>query len=493
MNMKINLLLPLLAAGALSGFACTADAAEGYVWIGANTNTTGYAFNVYEYRYDTLQQKSLKCASGAWETAPIVVSFGGAEGTGGDSLDPDLGRRLSNACVRLVAINGANAYLTGAPANNLSNKNMALDRVNVAGQNMGFAVDTVINWGYYANASHVTVKGGSASGIYGAKVLEQRLSALGTASSKWYKVRRFVFGGPPTGDLVDACRHTADGNTTLQWAMNLHTGYATCKDYENSRLVLAGTRYVPSPMPLYTALTATQLNTLSSLGVKVNTFVGDQDEIFGYGIGLNCATAWDGYCWNGPQGVESYLTVSNLRNSVGGVARTTVGNAQFAKFASASANVTFTTIPGGKHAPAPLTTSGVCDVIAEGRANANPAACYDPQAIRGVIDSVTNNTIYGWACAAASPYPIAVHVYVGGSAGIGTIVGGYVANAGSEPAVASACSSFGTAYRFAIPLSLSVRQAYAGRKIYIHGIHPTGIGYNNDLIANSGVFGVPAP
>ncbi|TXH66346.1 MAG: hypothetical protein E6Q88_12160 [Lysobacteraceae bacterium] len=475
------------------GVAGNAVAAEGFVFVHYNTNpSTNYAFYAYEYRYDTAQQKSLKCSSASWNSAPIVVSFGGADGTSTDAVDADLGRRLSNACVRLVAIQGANGYLTGAPAINLANKNMALDRVTTGGQNMGFAVNSVINLAYYSGASHVTVKGGSASGIYGAKVLEQRYGSLGTYP--WTKVRRFVFGGPPTGDLTEACKYTADGSTTLQAAMTGHTGYATCKDYLNSRKTLAGTWWVYTATPLYTAFNGAQLTQLNNWGVKVNTFVGNRDEIFGYGVaGLNCATALNGSCWNGPQGVDNYLAGSGLTGSLGGVSRRTINDSRTAKFATATSNVTFTTMNNATHAiTGPVANVGVCDVIAEGRSGANPAACYDPGRITGIIDSVQNNTIYGWACASGSPYSISVHVYVGGSAGVGTIIGGYAAANGSETAVANACGSFGTAYRFAIPLSLSVRQAHAGKRIYIHGIHPTGT-YANDLLSNPGVFSVPAP
>ena len=483
MKLKKKALVTLLAFGALGGIAADATAAEGFVWVGYNTNTTGYAFAVYEYRYDTAQQKSLKCASTLWNSAPIVVSFGGASGTFSDMLDNTLGRKLSNACVRLVGVKGTNDYMTGAPPVNLSNNKMAWDRVSVAGQNMGFAVNTVINWAYYSGASHVTVKGGSASGIFGAKVLDQRFASFGVAP--WNKVRRFVFGGPPAADLAQACKYTADGTNILQGVTTGFTGYGTCKLYLASRSYAAD--------KLVNTFTPTQLSQLYSMGMKVNTFVGDKDEIFGYGVqGANCATATNGSCWKGPEGVDDYLTVSGLRNIPGGVWKTSVSNPWAAKFASASAATTFTTIPGATHSSGPDITSGICDVIAEGRANTNPAACYDPGAVVGVIDYVQSNTVSGWACASRSPYPIAVHLYVGGSAGVGTVIGGYTANVASELAVASVCGSFGRAYRFQIPLSLATRQTHVGKKIYIHAIQPTGASPNY-LINNSGVFSVPAP
>lgn len=493
MKLKKKALVTLMVIGAFGGVVAEASAAEGFVWAGYNTNSaTGYAFSVYEYRYDTAQQKSLKCASTLWNAAPIVVSFGGGTGVNNDAVnETNLGRKLSNACVRLVAIQGTYPYLTGAPPQNTLDNGIALKRVTVAAQNMGFAINTIINWTYYSGASHVTVKGGSASGIFGAKVLEQRFGSL--TAAPWNKVRRFVLGGPPAADLAEACKFTADGNTTLQWAMNDFTGHATCMAYLDKRKTLAGTWWVYTPDPLLTSFNPTQLSQLSSMGMKVNTFVGDRDEIFGYGVaGLNCATATNGSCWNGPPGVENYLTTSNLRNIPGGVWRASVSNPRAAKFASASAATTFTTIPEATHSSGPDVSSGICDVIAEGRVNTNPAACYDPGNVAGVIDSVQNNTVYGWACANGNPYSIAVHLYVGGSAGTGAVIGGYVANSASEPAVANACGSFGTAYRFQIPLSLATRQAHVGKKVYIHAIQPTGTSPNY-LINNSGVFSVPAP
>ncbi|MEQ1513049.1 MAG: hypothetical protein ABL934_10280 [Lysobacteraceae bacterium] len=484
MNMKKKSLATILAFGVLGIATADASAAEAFVWVGSGINSTGYAFSIYEYRYDIAQQKSLKCASTRWDSAPIVVSFGGADGTLTDMLDSTLGRKLSNACVRLVGIKGANAYMVGAPPVTPFNTKIAWDRVSVAGQNMGYAVNAVINWTRYSGSSHVTVKGGSASGIFGAKVLEQRFAWFNVAP--WNKVRRFVFGGPPAADLAAACRNTAEGAAiTLQSVTKGFTGYESCRSY------LVGRNYQADI--LVSKFTPTQLSQLYSMGMKINTFVGDKDDIFGYGFpGANCATAISGTCWKGPDGVDNYLYESGLYYIPGGVWKASVSNPWAAKFASASAATTFTTIPGATHSSGPDITSGICDVIAEGRANTNPAACYDPGTVVGVIDSVQSNTVSGWACASRSPYPIAVHLYVGGSAGAGTVIGGYTANAASELAVASVCGSFGRAYRFQIPLSLATRQAHVGKKIYIHAIQPTGTSPNY-LINNSGVFSVPAP
>lgn len=482
-----------LVAGISAGAALDAAAVEGFVVVNSTAHqnpNTGYAYHAYEYRYNTTQSKSLKCSSAAWDSAPIVVSFGGADGTFTDSQDTDLGRLLSNACVRLVAVKGVNGYLTGAPALTTSDPDMARRQVAVAGQNMGFVVDAAL--GYYTAASHVTVKGGSASAAYGAKMLEQRYASLGTS---WTRVRRFVFGGPPIGDLTAGCLYTAPAGvdstgkkvvTLMEGVVIGHTGHSSCSSYLASRNYAAN--------PVYATFNATQLSQLAAWGVKVNTFVGGKDDFFGLGAAyLNCAAAPYGSCWSGPQGVENYLTTSGLYAISGGVVRRTITDSRTKKFASSTENVSFTTMSSMDHGLiGQLLSAGICDVVASGRANTNPAACYDPGRIAGVIDSVQNNTIYGWACASGSPYSIAVHVYVGGPAGSGTIVGGFASANGSETAVANACGSFGTAYRFAIPLSLTVRQAHVGKRIYIHGIHPTGT-YANDLIANSGVFSVPSP
>jgi len=115
--------------------------------------------------------------------------------------------------------------------------------------------------------------------------------------------------------------------------------------------------------------------------------------------------------------------------------------------------------------------------------------------ILGNIDGVTtdsagNATLQGWACSANIAQSINVDVYLDGPAGSGTMIGRYLANQTSEPAVASACGVASGSYRFAIPLSAATRASYAGSPIYVHGISP--IGGDNSLISNAGTFSVPA-
>jgi YD repeat-containing protein len=114
--------------------------------------------------------------------------------------------------------------------------------------------------------------------------------------------------------------------------------------------------------------------------------------------------------------------------------------------------------------------------------------------ITGTIDGLHfdgdgSASVVGWACSAGLPQSINVDLYVGGQAGTGTGIGRYTANLSSEAAVASACNVSSGSYRFAIPLSASLRSQYVGQTIYIHGISPVGSG--NPLIANSGKYSVP--
>jgi hypothetical protein len=113
----------------------------------------------------------------------------------------------------------------------------------------------------------------------------------------------------------------------------------------------------------------------------------------------------------------------------------------------------------------------------------------------GVIDGVSswggNYYVTGWACALGNPQSIAVHMYVGGDAGSGHFAEAVGAYQASEPAVAAACLSTGSAYRFSFPLPSYMISLYAGMPIYVHAISPTG-GPNN-LINNSGNTYMPFP
>jgi hypothetical protein len=120
---------------------------------------------------------------------------------------------------------------------------------------------------------------------------------------------------------------------------------------------------------------------------------------------------------------------------------------------------------------------------------------YPDNGIRGYIDGLGTGGTYaflgGWACAAGIAQSIAVHVYAGGPAGVGSFVTAGVANQSSEPAVAQACAVGSGAYRFylAIPFGPEMVMQLGGLKIYLHGISP--VGGTNRLLTNSGVYALP--
>jgi|GEM_PF-2154752 len=114
--------------------------------------------------------------------------------------------------------------------------------------------------------------------------------------------------------------------------------------------------------------------------------------------------------------------------------------------------------------------------------------------ITGYIDGIVlfglQYYIYGWACAKNYPESVDVWIYVGGPAGTGTWLGSGTANLNSEPAVAAACNSTGSQYRFSVPIPNSITQSYGGQAIFVHGISPFGL--TSYLLGNSGAFTVPA-
>lgn len=106
------------------------------------------------------------------------------------------------------------------------------------------------------------------------------------------------------------------------------------------------------------------------------------------------------------------------------------------------------------------------------------------------IDASNNATISGWACSTGLPQSIGVEVFAGGpSGGGGTRITTATANVASEPAVATACQSSGSAYRFSVPLSSAMRSQYPGAVIYMYGDSPVGVG--NLVLNASGSFTIP--
>lgn len=147
------------------------------------------------------------------------------------------------------------------------------------------------------------------------------------------------------------------------------------------------------------------------------------------------------------------------------------------------------TIPGST-LPS-MRNDGVCGGSAAAPAPAPTAPTPAPSAgplgeVKGYIDEVTaDGSVRGWACVERSSDPISVHIYVNAPAGMGQIVGSGAANQGSEPGVAAACSSTGSAHRFEIKLGENVRNAHRGQTVWVHGIHHD-LGRLHQLLTNSG-------
>jgi hypothetical protein len=135
-----------------------------------------------------------------------------------------------------------------------------------------------------------------------------------------------------------------------------------------------------------------------------------------------------------------------------------------------------------------------CRLAGRGRGT-DPTPPNPANDVLGYIDRVERAgdgaNVVGWACHRGWAGSIDVHLYVGGAAGVGTGAGSATANQASEPAVAAACGSTGTAHRFSISLSAGDLASHQGQPIYVHGISP--VGNPNLLIDNSGEFTVPAP
>lgn len=122
-----------------------------------------------------------------------------------------------------------------------------------------------------------------------------------------------------------------------------------------------------------------------------------------------------------------------------------------------------------------------------GIGNAGPVA--------GTIDGVDwindRLVIHGWACQSSVAQSINVHVYVGGPAGTGAILGGYLANAPRESAVSNACNTVGIPHGFSIAIPRADLTAHAGKTIFVYGISTTNNG--NPALDHSGTFSVPNP
>jgi hypothetical protein len=106
------------------------------------------------------------------------------------------------------------------------------------------------------------------------------------------------------------------------------------------------------------------------------------------------------------------------------------------------------------------------------------------QSPRGVLDGVSADGAWGWACDPDGPQAwIDVHVYIGGPAGSGAPGFATTANVASEPGVAAECGG-GDAHRFNLIVPGGMAQ-YQGQPVHAYGIDWNGD--PNAQLANSGM------
>lgn len=332
----------------------------------------------------------------------------------------------------------------------------------------------------YSGAPHWYLQGGSGSSLHSAKLLDvYRTDADANASGFVFPVATALVSLPNSGNIWNGCANSNDYSlvkSVLNTVYKPIFGYTTSTGY----VVTACQNIVANPNAHnWKFLTGVGLSRYLNSGRKITIMNGANDTL--YKIDGNFAAfgwtmdnllrdfgAVTGKCSNQAFSTSNDLAVVNTNRKYQCEARLAAWLYQ-----------------NGGHGPINKTNSpsAVVDLANTALASGD---------VKGVIDGVSNNAVGGWACSHGSKAPIAVHLYVGGSAGVGTIIGGYAAANYSEPAVAAACGTNASAYRFSIPLSYSTRVAHAGKKIYIHAIHPTGA-TPNWLLTASGVYAVPAP
>lgn len=110
--------------------------------------------------------------------------------------------------------------------------------------------------------------------------------------------------------------------------------------------------------------------------------------------------------------------------------------------------------------------------------------------VKGTIDGVTENNIFGWACDFGVNSSIDVHFYGEDANGNQQIIGGMRAEQSSEVTVSESCGTSGVPHRYNFSISEQQRQAFGGQRIHAYGISASG-GENLALL-NSGDITLPA-
>lgn len=298
-----------------------AHAASGFVFNLGHTLSLPYAyqFEVVEYQSNTANRNELPalCSRYNANTLPIVLFFGGGNGAGGGKpwfsvFDPSavgneidvlksapgrvgLAETLMNqACTRVLYVRSLTGYETGTSPD----QSRAVTRVQAMAYNIGRVVEDILTNSSYSSATRVTIMGGSASALHTAHLLGDKFSQLIGSSPPWNKVKRFVLGGPHGGNLATACQHAQAGSLVDGTAMNLVGG--SCATYL-ARAGIDGRMYLPA--------TSAQIGQASSAGIRIDMFIGDQDEAYGPAFGTNIGNTT---IWTGPSGVWDFMSSSNL-------------------------------------------------------------------------------------------------------------------------------------------------------------------------------------
>lgn len=323
------------------------------------------------------------------------------------------------------------------------------------------------------------LQGGSGSSLYTAKLADvYRTNANMDAAGFKFPVAMILESLPNSGNIWNGCRFSND-ISTVKGVIN--TVYKPIFGYQANptTFVTACQNIVANPTARnWKFLTGVGLSTYTGRGNRLFIINGANDPIYKDG-GSTLADSWtmdklliDFAAVTGKCAGQGFMNSSDIN----AVNRNAFFNCDMNTYAGLYQN--------GGHGPVDSSNVYAIDDLVN--------TAIGPEYVLGTIDNVVGNNVNGWACTYASRAPIYVHVYVGGPAGSGTIIGGYASNNPSEAAVGTACSGRGTTYRYSIPLPLAVRQAHVGKKIYIYGIHPTN-GSRNAALYNSGVFSVPVP
>ncbi len=115
-----------------------------------------------------------------------------------------------------------------------------------------------------------------------------------------------------------------------------------------------------------------------------------------------------------------------------------------------------------------------------GTAPSKIATVIDTHQIVGVVDSLQNNVLAGWACAKGVNESISVHVYAGSN-----LLGQYKADVSNEAAITEICKSDNPAHRFKISIDPKAAKQFAGMPIQVFGISPLGL--DNTVLSGQGI------